>query len=262
MNQMLRLKTNTLATALLIATAGMVSLGGAQAGDTVKRPKAVLELYTSQGCNYCPRADALLGKYAGKPGYIALTLNVPYWDYLGWKDTLAAPANEDRQRDYARLRGDGQVYTPQIVVNGRRHVVGNNNFAVQSAIETDRENHGPLPVGVDVKIEADTVSVDVGDAPEGLKDPNATLWLVSFSRSETVPIGRGENRGATITYTNVVRDIRPIDMWKGKRLHVDLPRSTLSKRGVDGCAVLLQREKNGRPGAIIGAGLIPNLRAN
>jgi len=266
MNRSISLNSRSLATcpalfgpALFVVTlfvAAILTFGSAVlASEANKRPRAVLELYTSQGCNSCPPADKLLGRYAKDKDVVALTFNVPYWDYLGWKDTLALPENEDRQRDYARARGDGAVYTPQVVINGRRHAVGSARFQIERAMSAD-DPSGALPVALEVHLDGDTLMVEAAAAPDGLKDPKATLWLVTYSRTATVPIKRGENRGATITYTNVVRNIRPIGMWKGKRLHLDLPRATLAKRGIDGCAVLLQREKNGRPGAILGAGMV------
>src|SRR6266487_6233453 len=77
-------------------------------------PRAVLELFTSQGCSSCPPADRLVGQLVNDPSLIALSVPIDYWDYLGWRDTLANPAHSARQRAYARVRGDGQVYTPQI----------------------------------------------------------------------------------------------------------------------------------------------------
>ena len=102
-------------------------------------PRALLELFTSQGCSSCPPADKLLGELADDPSLVAISLPIDYWDYLGWKDTLAIPAHSARQRAYARVRGDRQVYTPQIVVNGATHVLGSDRAAVERAIaQTDR----------------------------------------------------------------------------------------------------------------------------
>src|SRR5215831_15615847 len=84
-------------------------------------PRAVIELFTSQGCSSCPPADQLLGELTGDPSLVAVSVPVDYWDYLGWKDTLADPHNTARQKAYAHARGDGQVYTPQVVVNGAMH---------------------------------------------------------------------------------------------------------------------------------------------
>ena len=79
----------------------------------------VVELYNSQGCNSCPPADKLLGRLAKRDDVIALTFNVDYWDYLGWMDTLADPANTKRQRQYASSMGHLTIYTPQMVIGGR-----------------------------------------------------------------------------------------------------------------------------------------------
>src|SRR5918993_3798564 len=96
------------------------------AGPATAGPRAVVELFTSQGCSSCPPADAYLVELARRPDIVALTLPIDYWDYLGWKDTLAHSAFSARQRAYAGARGDRQVYTPQAVVNGRELFVGSN----------------------------------------------------------------------------------------------------------------------------------------
>jgi hypothetical protein len=65
---------------------------------------AVVELYTSQGCSSCPAADALLAQLASRGEVVALSLSVDYWDYLGWRDTLASAKFTERQRAYAKAR--------------------------------------------------------------------------------------------------------------------------------------------------------------
>ena len=209
----------------------------------------MIELFTSQGCSSCPPADKLLGEYAARDDVLALSFNVDYWDYLGWKDTLASPDNTERQRDYARARGDGQVYTPQVVVDGRVHVVGSN----QSAIAAELNKAGPLRVPISLSATGDTVTATVGKAAAA-DAPHATLWLVMYDRSVTVPIGRGENTGHTITYNNVVSKLRPVEMWKGEAMSVDLPKSEMVQVKADRCAVILQTETaDGLPGPIVGA---------
>src|SRR3989440_1108156 len=102
-------------------------------------PRAVVELFTSQGCSSCPPADRILGELAQDPSIIALSMPIDYWDYLGWKDTLADARFSARQRAYSRVRGDREVYTPQLVVNGAVHVVGSDRESIQIAIDkTDR----------------------------------------------------------------------------------------------------------------------------
>src|SRR5712691_8800515 len=89
----------------------------------------VVELFTSQGCSSCPPADALLGELARRGDVLALGFHISYWDSLGWKDPLSNPASTDRQKAYAR-HFDGQVYTPQIVVDGTTEMVGSDRVAV------------------------------------------------------------------------------------------------------------------------------------
>jgi hypothetical protein len=218
------------------------------AGPGAGEPKTVLELFTSQGCSSCPPADKLVGDYAKRDDVLALTFNVDYWDYLGWKDTLGSPENSERQRAYATARGDGQVYTPQIVVNGVDHVVGSNRTAVEAAIKRD----GSLPVSIELKEKDDAITVTVDK--NGSKIDHASLWLALFQSEVTVPIARGENTGQTITYSNVVRKLRPIAMWHGDKMSVDLPKSEMTKAHTKRCAVILQDETDsGLPGRILGA---------
>ena len=98
-------------------------------------PKAVVELFTSQGCSSCPAADKLLGELARDPSVIALSLPIDYWDYLGWKDTLADSRFTARQKAYSRMRGDRDVYTPQAIVNGAAHVIGSDRARIEGAIK-------------------------------------------------------------------------------------------------------------------------------
>jgi len=96
-------------------------------------PRAVIELFTSQGCSSCPAADKLIAEYSRDPSVIALSLAVDYWDYLGWKDTLALSGHSNRQRAYAKARGDREVYTPQVVVDGAVHALGSDKKPVYAS---------------------------------------------------------------------------------------------------------------------------------
>ena len=102
-------------------------------------PRAVVELFTSQGCSSCPPADKLLGELTADRSLVAVSVPVDYWDYLGWKDTLADSRNSARQKAYAHARGDGQVYTPQVVVNGILHALGSDKAAIEVAIAASRK---------------------------------------------------------------------------------------------------------------------------
>ena len=212
----------------------------------------MVELFTSQGCSSCPPADKLLGEYADRTDVLALSFNVDYWDYLGWKDTLASADNTERQRDYAAARGDGQVYTP--AGGGRRpHPCGRlepGGRSKRRSRKCRRRCRVPITLSVDRRRHHRRPSTQRRRADA----PHATLWLVMYDRSVTVPIGRGENAGRTITYNNVVRKLRPIAMWKGEAMSVDLPKSEMAQAKADRCAVLLQTETaDGLPGPIVGA---------
>src|SRR3569833_1070587 len=87
-------------------------------------PRAVVELFTSQGCSSCPPADQILGELANDPSGVALSMPIDYWDYLGWKDTLADSRFSARQTAYSHTRGDRSLYTPQMIVTGSAQVIG------------------------------------------------------------------------------------------------------------------------------------------
>src|ERR1700691_3403225 len=132
-----------LVSATLVAVILIVGHGVSRAA-----PKAVLELFTSQGCSSCPPADRLLGELASDTSIVALTLPIDIWDYLGWKDTLALAGHSARQRAYAELRGDRQVYTPQLVVNGSVHVLGSDSAAIERAIAQTKRNTAVMSLPV------------------------------------------------------------------------------------------------------------------
>ena len=98
-------------------------------------PRALLELFTSQGCSSCPAADKLLGDLTADPSLIALSLPIDYWDYLGWKDTLALPGHTARQKAYSHTRGDREVYTPQVVINGVAQALGSDRAEIEKAVQ-------------------------------------------------------------------------------------------------------------------------------
>jgi hypothetical protein len=128
-------------------------------------PRAVIELFTSQGCSSCPPADQLLGELADDPSLVSVSVPVDYWDYLGWKDTLADPRNTARQKAYAHARGDGQVYTPQVVVNGSLHALGSDKAAIELAIAASRKN-GAMSLLPTLALTDGRLNVSVPDAAD------------------------------------------------------------------------------------------------
>src|SRR5262245_60119022 len=140
----------------VLAALAALSLAGPGAANPEK-PPTVVELFTSQGCSSCPPADALLGELAEKPGIVALSFSVNYWDYLGWRDTLGSPANSERQRNYARARGDGRVYTPQIVVDGILHANGANEAEIEMAMRNAAKRLQEDKVPIRMHADGDTL---------------------------------------------------------------------------------------------------------
>lgn len=222
-------------------------------GATEPKPvKAVLELFTSQGCSSCPPADALLKTLADDPSIIALSLPVDYWNYLGWKDTFASTRNSERQRNYARTRGDGAIFTPQVIVNGVAHVNGAAKTEIENAIKATPERSGPSQVPVRFWQERNTLNFAIGGDPPGHAPRQATVWLAVVQSSGTVAIEHGENEGKSLTYTNIVRELTPIGLWQGQPLLIQLPRTAMMQPDVQKVVVLLQEE---RSGPIIGASM-------
>src|SRR5581483_8781346 len=157
-----------------------LSIAAAYAG-----PRAVVELFTSQGCSSCPPADKLLGELARDPGLVPITLPIDYWDYLGWKDTLADPRNTARQKAYSHMRGDRDVYTPQAVVNGSLHVLGSDKLAIEQAIAQSRQNATTLSVPVKLSMADGHLIVSVPEASPG---DAAEVWICGLAKAVTVAI--------------------------------------------------------------------------
>jgi hypothetical protein len=243
---------------LAIALAGGPGVAQPQgAGTTPTAAPAsgptVVELFTSQGCSSCPAADALLAQFANRGEVVALSLSVDYWDYLGWRDTLANSKFTERQRAYAKARGDGAIYTPQIVVNGLAHVNGSDEGQILRAIDKTSKTVAAQRVPIHLSEQKGKLVVEASAAPQGTVVKDATLWLAVMSPKVEVSIGRGENQGRKVTYTNVVRELMPIGSWSGKALTVELERQAILRPGADRCAVLLQQ---GHAGPIVGAALM------
>jgi hypothetical protein len=233
---------------LSLVAAVFASASAAVAGET----RGVVELFTSQGCSSCPAADHLLGELAKDPTLVAMSVPIDYWDYLGWKDTLAKPGHTARQRAYAQIRGDRAVYTPQVVVNGAVHVQGSAKNLIEQAIaQTTRQSAGTLAVPVTITPAGDKVNVKIAASKDARG--SGEIWLCGITRSVPVAIGRGENRGKTITYYNVVRRWVKLGEWNGSERTWNVPRSDIAADDVNSVAVLVQGGDHHKPGRILGA---------
>ena len=213
---------------------GLLALGAPPAMAADPAHPTVLELFQSQGCSDCPPANANLNAVADRPDVLALSFGVTYWDQLGWKDTFAQPAFTARQWDYAHAGGRAQVFTPQMIVNGRGVLVGADRAQVEAALQKyDRGAGGPAMSLADGKV---LIGAGMAKAP-------ATIWLVRYDpRVQNVPIRAGENGGRTLPHRNIVRSLQRLGRWTGAPLALDIsPSATPALR----TAVLVQEGKAG-----------------
>jgi hypothetical protein len=178
-----------------------------------ERP-VVVELFTSQGCSSCPRANAYLNDLSrDRPDVLPLAFHVTYWDRLGWKDPFSLEAATERQDRYGRRFGDGS-YTPEIVVDGATSHVGSHRQDVGSAIER-AEKEGRTAATLKVTRDDGRVLIEVSSG-----SGSGRVLLIGFDHEHRTAIGRGENSGRTLDEANVVRSIRSVGNWSGAPLRI------------------------------------------
>ena len=201
---------------LLVAVAIAPAITSAAYAADAAHP-TVIELFQSQGCSSCPPANANINALSTRPEILALSYAVTYWDGLGWKDVFAKPAFTDRQWDYARAFGNAQVWTPQVVINGRSNIVGTRIEPLKALIaRTDRGSAGP------------GVAIAGGNiALSGTTAKPVDVWLVRYEpRAIDVAIKAGENGGKTLPHRNIVRELVRIGRWNGGAATFALPAAT------------------------------------
>jgi hypothetical protein len=216
---------------IITAAVFALALSGQVASAADPLHPTVVELYQSQGCSSCPPADFVLNALAERPDVLALSFAVTYWDQLGWKDSFAQPGFTQRQWDYAKAGARAEVATPQMIVNGRGVLTGNQRSDVDAAIARyDRGSGGP------------TISTSHDEVEIGTGKGSATVWLVRYDpRTIAVSIGAGENGGRTIPHRNIVRQLVVLGKWNGTVIRLKVPSAS---RGL-ATALLLQSGEGG-----------------
>ncbi|WP_371130376.1 DUF1223 domain-containing protein [Phenylobacterium sp.] len=201
------------------------------------KPPVVVELFTAQGCASCGEANSYVGKLAERPGVLALTFGVDYWDYLGWPDTFAKPEFADRQKAYVTRLALREPYTPQVVVDGRAQAGGLQTDKVDKLLaNAARDPRNPPDMAF---IGPRRVDVGSGLVPRG----GAEVWLVRYDpREQDVVVRTGDNRGKTVVHRNVVREIIRLGRWRGRPTAYRLPAP--SEEGL-ATAVLVQGPEGG-----------------
>jgi hypothetical protein len=224
---------------------GAAAIVASQAGETDARAAAegpwAIELFTSQGCNSCPPADAFLGRLAKRPDIVALSFHVDYWDYIGWKDPFASRETTERQRAYARVLKQRYVYTPEMVVDGIGHDTGREPNPINALLskaqslspqratpELSRTAGGPLTI----KLDAFT-----------LQGGPADVTLAIYDRRNNTPVASGENQGRTLENFNIVRQLEVISRWDGSPASWTIAADRIQP--TQGAAVLVQRADHG-----------------
>jgi hypothetical protein len=225
----------------------------AMSGLAHSQPLAVVELFTSQGCSACPPADKIIGDLARDPSVIALSMPIDYWDYLGWKDTLADSRFSARQKAYSSMRGDRDVYTPQVIVNGTKQAIGSDRGKIDSAIDETRKSDEVMSLPVSLTVSGKQVNVAVAASSRGPQAAHAEVWICSVAKAVPISIGRGENRGQALTYYNVVRNWLKVGDWNGTAANWTVPLENISRDGVDAAVVYVQDGTRDNPGAMLGA---------
>lgn len=239
-------KLLTLALGALMTTA--VSLSAAAPAFAKDRSPVVVELFTSQGCSSCPPAEAYMRELAKRDDVIGLEFHVDYWDYIGWKDKFAQPAFTQRQKRYVQTMSARYAYTPQMVINGKTHVVGSHRSQVEAIIRSSQASEKPEPP---LTLRRDgmnlIVSIGAGQA-SGAYD----VTFVTFDKPHVTKVKRGENRGRTLVNANVVRELAVVGSWSGKPTEFTI--SLEGKDGNGGCAVIIQKRG---PGTVLAAASMP-----
>lgn len=223
--------------------------------DPSATPRGVIELFTSQGCSSCPPADTVFSQLVEKGDVVALAYHVDYWDYLGWRDTFAKPENTERQYEYMKAFKAQSVYTPQAVINGRKHVNGASKEDIDQTLDQLKGANGGLSVDVRATRRGSSLMIQTDAATNGPRE--AEVVIVYFEPPTPIAIDRGENTGKTLTYWNAVTDVQVAGMWHGKSASFELPMREVTKKATGGYAVLLQSVNgDGSPGPIVGASIV------
>lgn len=204
----------------------------------------VIELFTSQGCSSCPPADALLSEYAReRPDVLPLAFHVEYWNRLGWTDPFSSQAYTARERLHAARLGEDTVYTPELVVDGARAVVGSDRDEVEQAIRTAKARATTLAAVSVRRISPGEVAINIGPGAG-----SADVLLIGFDTAHTTSIGRGENGGRTLRESNIVRSLQTVAQWGGASIELRRPAPEGER-----VAVVLEE----RSGRVVGAAALP-----
>jgi len=224
-----------------------ISRAASPDGNTSPQNLVVVELFTSQGCSSCPPADDVLAGFSRQADILALSYSVDFWDYLGWKDTFAQPDCVIRQRKYNVSLGKSGIYTPQMIIQGARDLVGSRQRIAKRVVarmRADMTAQQPATPDIIFTLSGNMIDLRIGPRRTG-SDIRATIWVIGYDYEKTVTITGGELKGQIRKYHNVVQAIKRIGSWRGEDIRLTLSRQDIGERDYDGYALLLQTRETG-----------------
>ena len=172
----------------------------------------LIELFTSEGCSSCPPAERNLAYFQTEQPFenaeiITLALHVDYWNYLGWKDKFASPLYTQRQRVYDRKFRTGNIYTPQMVVDGEQQFVGSDLKKAKKAIRKALKKKKAL---IDISVVGGKIKLNIQGIP--LRKENASIYLAIAEDNLSTRVKRGENAGKNLKHVSVLRNLKGLGM--------------------------------------------------
>ena len=244
--------------AALLLAGGVADAQSRPAASSPASRPTVVELYTSEGCSSCPPAEAQIGRLAQQPDVIALAFHVDYWDELGWRDRFGLPESVVRQRQYAHTLQLRNIYTPQLIIDGQRDLVGGGgDNAITGGTGSGIGNgsgsgSGSRKSGVplDLSVQDGNLTITLGAQPQPVACDVLLLGLLPQASST---VTRGENAGRVLREFNIVRSVRKLGKWQGEGRSFTVPLTVLAPDAT-GAVVLVQQHDQG---AIVGAASRP-----
>jgi hypothetical protein len=221
-----------------LAFVALLTIAGAAWAEE-PRP-VVVELFTSQGCNSCPPADAYLAELAQRKRVLALAFHVDYWNYIGWNDPFGRPWATARQKAYQKSLSERFIYTPQMVINGTAQGVGSERDTIEGLLRAAAAEKPKVHPDLTLRWREDgALLVDIGGGDSPQESP-ADVWLVGFDKPHETQVLHGENEGQTLTDYQVVRTYKRLGAWPGWSLELVVPAGDAASLGSGGIAVLVQ----------------------
>ncbi len=201
---------------IVMTLASMLAPAGQAFADAgVAQRPLLLELFTSQSCSSCPPADAVLRELSTHDDLLPLAFHVDYWNNLGWVDPFSSAAFTARQQGYASIRGF-EVYTPQLVIDGKSDVIGSSRSDVSATIASARREE--KSAASSIQRNGRNVNMSVGATAGASLNAAADVYLLSFDSNQSTSIRGGENAGRKLAYSNVVRSMRKVGEWRNQPL--------------------------------------------